>query len=499
MLIRKILLSVSTCALFASAACNAYDCSNLPTYAVGNISTGAKVKNNNTAFECTVGGWCSQGGAYEPGVGWAQQYAWNNLGACDGGNPSSSSASVVSVKSSSSKMPSSSSSSLQVPSSSSVSGCSGYVTYTGGNVYVKDDTIIYNGQIFRARWWTQNEIPSTGGSGVWELIGPCGSSTSSSIRSSSSSYQSTSKPTFSSSSSSSSKSSVAPGGLKIVGYTPSWSTVESTIQYSKLTHINYAFVLPNADGSLGGVENSGMLQTIVTHAHANGVKVVVSVGGWNDGNDSNFVTLASTSAGRTKFTNAVISLTDQYNLDGIDIDWEYPDPNSAESDNYSMLMNSLSSAMHTRGKILTAAVVGEGSTGGGIKNEVFGYVDFLNLMAYDANNGDHSPYSYAVTSINYWANRGLVASKIVLGVPYYAHPSWAAYNTKVGQNSANACRDTDGSDYWNGIPTIRQKAQLARSYGGIMTWELSQDTSGSNSLLNAMWEIITGRTGSFGC
>ena len=496
MLIRKILLSVSACALLASAALtHAYDCSNLPAYAPGNIATGAKVKNVNTAFECTVGGWCSQGGAYEPGVGWAQQYAWNNLGSC-GTATSSVASSVKSVASSvaSSVVTISSSSKSSV---ASTNGCSGYVTYDNSTIYVKDNVVVYNGSIYRAKWWTQYETPSTGGSGVWELIGPCGggtSSTPSSVGSSKSSASSVKSSVVSSSSSS-----VSTGGLKIVGYAPSWSIVESTIQYSKLTHINYAFVLPNSDGSLGGVENSGTLQTIVTHAHQNGVKVVVSIGGWNDGNDSNFVSLASTSAGRTKFTNAVISLTDQYNLDGIDIDWEYPDPDTAESTNYSLLMSSLSSAMHTRGKILTAAVVGDGYTGNGIKNEVFGYVDFLNLMAYDANNGDHSPYSYAVESINYWAGRGLAASKIVLGVPYYAHPSWAAYNTKVSQNSANACRDTDGSDYWNGIPTIRKKAQLARSYGGIMTWELSQDTTGATSLVTAMWEAITGRSGSYPC
>lgn len=300
------------------------------------------------------------------------------------------------------------------------------------------------------------------------------------------------------SSQSSTSSSVAANSLKIVGYTPSWSTVESTIQYSKLTHINYAFVLPNANGSLQGVPNVGILQDIVTHGHQNNVKVVISIGGWNDGNDSNFVAMASTDAGRTAFVNSAISLVNQYNLDGVDIDWEYPNPGS-ESDNYTKLMGQLSTAMHSRGKILTAAVVAEGSTGGGITNQVFGYVDFLNLMAYDANNGDHSPYSYAVQSINYWAGRGLPSAKLVLGVPYYAHPSWADYRIKVSQNPANACRDTDGSDYWNGIPTIRKKAQLARSYGGIMTWELSEDTSGTNSLLTAMWEVITGRPSSFNC
>lgn len=306
---------------------------------------------------------------------------------------------------------------------------------------------------------------------------------SSSVSSTSSINSSIFSSTLSASSSSNS--------LKIIGYTPSWSTIENTIQYNKLTHINYAFVLPNNDGSLQAVPEPDLLESIVEGAHENNVMVVVSIGGWNDGNDSAFVAFANSEEGRTRFTNAVLDLIDLYDLDGIDIDWEYPDPGT-EADNYSLLMQELSEALRPNNKILTAAVVALGWYGGGVKSDVFGYVDFLNLMAYDKNNSDHSPYSYAEESIAYWSDRGLPAEKLVLGVPYYARPSWNGYNVKINQNAANICRDTDGSDYWNGIPTIRQKAQLARSYGGLMTWELSQDTSTGNSLLTAMWEVLMG-------
>ena len=290
------------------------------------------------------------------------------------------------------------------------------------------------------------------------------------------------------------------GNMKVVGYMPSWSGSATAIQYDKLTHINYSFVLPNANGSLQGVPSPSKLQSIVTLGHANGVKVLIAVGGWNDGNDSAFESLAANASTRTAFVNNLINLVEQYNLDGVDMDWEYPDP-GASADNYALLMGQLSNALHARGKLLTAAVVASGYTGGGVKAEVFNYIDFLNLMAYDGGNGStHSPYSYAVSSLNYWLGRGLPKEKAVLGVPYYARPSWAAYNTLVGSNSANACRDSNGSDYWNGIPTIRQKAQLARSQaGGIMTWELSQDTNSANSLLTAMYEAVNGLGGSYNC
>lgn len=337
-----------------------------------------------------------------------------------------------------------------------------------------------------------------GGGNASSTQGSASIQTSSAISSKSNAASSSSQSNVISSSSHSSSSTAETTALKIVGYAPSWSTSAAEIQYSKLTHINYAFVLPNADGSLQNLPEPQLLRDIVSNAHTHGVKVVVSIGGWNDGDDSAFTAFAKTQEGRNRFTQAVIELVNNFQLDGIDIDWEYPNPGE-EAESFRLLMAQLADAMHSDNKLLTAAVIASGTIGNGVVAEVFSYVDFLNLMAYDKNNGDHSPYSYAETSIAYWSGRGLAKEKLVLGVPYYARPSWAAYKTKVDQNPANACRDTDGTDYWNGIPIIRQKAQLARNYGGVMIWELSQDTQGADSLLTAMRESLLGLPASFAC
>ncbi|WP_156970859.1 GxGYxYP domain-containing protein [Andreprevotia chitinilytica] len=52
-------------------------------------NTGDKVTNSGNYYQCTVGGWCSQGGAYDPGTGWAWQSAWNQItaGQCGGTAP----------------------------------------------------------------------------------------------------------------------------------------------------------------------------------------------------------------------------------------------------------------------------------------------------------------------------------------------------------------------------------------------------------------------------
>jgi chitinase len=179
-----------------------------------------------------------------------------------------------------------------------------------------------------------------------------------------------------------SEAAVLPNNFKSVGYMPSWAGSVNSIQYSKLTHINYAFVLPNSNGTLQAVPDPAKLQSLVSLGHQNNVKVGLALGGWNDGNDSAFEALAGNSGARTTFVNAVMGLVGQYNLDGIDIDWEYPDPGTS-GNNYTALMQQLSTALHGQGKLLTAAVVSEGGTANGVQPAVFGMVDWLNIMAYD--------------------------------------------------------------------------------------------------------------------
>lgn len=282
-----------------------------------------------------------------------------------------------------------------------------------------------------------------------------------------------------------------PAGFKSVGYMPSWAGNVSSIQYSKLTHINYSFVLPNSNGTLQGVPDPGKLQQLVSLGHQNGVKVSIAVGGWNNGNDDNFEILAASANGRTTFVNALINLVNQYNLDGVDIDWEYPDP-GAEGDNYTALMRQLGDQLHSRGKLLTAAVVSEGGTANGVQPAVFGIVDWLNIMAYDGGS-PHANYDWSIASVNFWKNRGLPASKAVLGVPFYSRPTYISYADLVRQDPANANRDCYNGNCYNGLPTIRRKTTWAVSNaGGIMNWELSQDTTGATSLLNAIWETASG-------
>jgi len=290
---------------------------------------------------------------------------------------------------------------------------------------------------------------------------------------------------------------VAAADFKVIGYLPSWAGEVNQAQISKLTHVNYAFILPTASGGFQPLENPSKLQSLVSMAHANNVKVLVSVGGWNNGDDSAFESFAASASGRTTFTNNVINLVNQYNLDGIDIDWEYPDAGNS-GNNYTALMQQLSTAMHNKGKLLTAAVVSY--NGPGVQTAVFAAVDFLNIMAYDESGANHSTYNLAVQSLNYWKGRGLPASKANLGVPFYGRSAseYVDYKTILSRGGSPNADSFAGIGY-NGIPTIKSKTNLAFDQaGGIMFWELSQDATGTNSLLTAINQVVVSRAGNPG-
>jgi len=284
---------------------------------------------------------------------------------------------------------------------------------------------------------------------------------------------------------------------RVVGYFPTWAGDVNAIPYDRLTHINYAFVVPTAQGGLTGPSGTdARLRSLVTAAHARGVKVLIAVGGWNDGNDSGFESLAANAGTRTAFVNNLVNYVNAAGLDGVDIDWEYPDP-GASAQNFAALIRELGAAMRSRGKLLTAAVVANGYYGEGVPTSTFADFDFLNIMAYDGGQ-PHSTYDYAVQSLNYWKGRGLPASKAVLGVPFYGRSpsSYVGYADLVARDSQAPYKDNVGDVYYNGIATIQAKTRLGlQQGGGVMIWELTQDTRNDTSLLLAIFNAAQGGSG----
>jgi chitinase len=289
-----------------------------------------------------------------------------------------------------------------------------------------------------------------------------------------------------------------PGAFRVVGYLPSWSEPRDPIPYGQLTHINWAFVLPTPAGGLTPLEGAERLSAVVTAAHAQKVKVCLSIGGWNDGNDKAFEVMAANPGARRAFVDAVVAILDVHHLDGADIDWEYPDP-GASAQSFLALMQELSARLRPQGKLLTAAVVAQGEQGEGVPAQAFAVTDFINIMAYDADESgrtNHSPYDYALSSLRYWRRRGLPQDKSVLGVPFYGRKPDTSYRDLVARDAQAAHQDKLGPVLYNGQPTIRRKTELALLEGsGIMIWEITEDTSDQTSLLKAINETVASSAG----
>ena len=280
--------------------------------------------------------------------------------------------------------------------------------------------------------------------------------------------------------------------FKIAGYVTPAATL-SLIDFSQVTHINYAFLLPRKDGTLRPFGAPRHLQRTVELAHTAGARVLISVGGW--GWDDEFEAMAATKKTRTRFVGLVVEFMKSYSLDGVDIDWEYPNA-GASATNFLALMRELRQAL-PQPVLLTTAVIARAGDADGILPEVFDQLDFVNVMAYDDGSGDHSSYALAESAVRSWTSLGLAPEKCVLGVPFYARPSDVSYQKLLAYDKVAAegdhLRYFTTEQFYNGPETLRKKTRLAMNEaGGIMIWELSQDAFGEDSLLKVIAE--TART-----
>ena len=279
-----------------------------------------------------------------------------------------------------------------------------------------------------------------------------------------------------------------PESFHIVAYATD-GIIESLIPYDKLTHINYSFLTPKADGTFNQINNSWKLKLIVENAHKHDVKVLISVGGW--GWDSQFESVAADPSLRSVFIQNIKAFVEEYQLDGADIDWEYPDAGQS-AQNFLALMTELRAAMPD--KLLTAAVVAYGDDHGlGIPPESFEFMDFVVVMTYSGR--DHGTREQFDKGLAYWNARGLPKEKLIIGLPFYSEPNGVSFAKLVAENPTAA--QTDSFDYlgvienYNGIPTIQMKTKFAlENAGGVAFWALDHDAQGELSLVNAIYETV---------
>lgn len=224
-----------------------------------------------------------------------------------------------------------------------------------------------------------------------------------------------------------------------------------SIAARKLTRINYAFALIQNGRIVPGSPVDGPnLTALVALKHDNpSLQVLISVGGWLG--SGNFSDMALTRASRAQFIDSVMAFIGKYQLDGLDIDWEYPGQKGAgnafrpdDKRNYTLLLEDLRERFkheqHRLGRPLLLSVAAGASQSFLDHTEmrrVAHAVDTVNLMAYDYYEpdsekitGNHAPlytdpadpqHVSADASIREFEDAGVPPRKVVLGVPFYGH------------------------------------------------------------------------------
>jgi chitinase len=216
-----------------------------------------------------------------------------------------------------------------------------------------------------------------------------------------------------------------------VAYVTSWTSVMPDPAY--VTHINYAFGHVNKDFNGIRIDNESRLKSLADlKIRYPALKILISIGGWGSGR---FSEMAAVDSNRNKFAEDCLRVVNLFNLDGIDIDWEYPTSNAAkissspdDTQNYTLMMKAIRNKIGA-GKLLTLASVADGKYIDFKAIQLL--VDFVNIMTYDMGNppnhhaglyrSKYTGWISADEGVTAHVNAGMPLNKLVLGIPFYGH------------------------------------------------------------------------------
>jgi chitinase len=365
--------------------------------------------------------------------------------------------------------------------------------------------------------------------------------------------------------------SLASAPVVMAYYVPERNYNPDELPVEKLTHIIYSFThVIEGEMKFRKPEEAGpKLEALVRQKERNpDLKVMIACGGWGaDG----FSDMALTAESRQKFIDSAAEFIAAYQLDGMDMDWEYPGISGAgtkardeDKENFTALMKGLREMLDRfdTPKLLTFASAGWKRYYDHIEtNEVMKYADYTNVMTYDQVSGvsiftgHHTPLGevrsedivgtpfhahldslYRAGSakdphprstekiVDFLIKEGVDPKQIVIGSAFYGrvwkgvppdnnglyqlsggiHIGWMAYHQirdkyepdplfqRYWDEQAKAPFMYNAADSlmvsYDDTVSVRLKTEYAREkgLGGIMFWELGNDTKEKGSLLDAI-------------
>ncbi|OKL59815.1 hypothetical protein UA08_04984 [Talaromyces atroroseus] len=248
------------------------------------------------------------------------------------------------------------------------------------------------------------------------------------------------------------------------------------------THIHFAFATINSDMTLSV---DGMEDQLSLLSNMTGVKRILSIGGWDfsTGADTYMIFRdAVTSANRDTLVSNVVSFLDEYDLDGVDFDWEYPDEpdipgipagTTADATNYYITLLVLKDALPSDKTLSITAPASFWYLERFPIEAIASVVDYIVYMTYDlhgqwdygsafADSGcdtgnclrSHVNLTETLSSLSMITKAGVSSNKVAVGVASYARSfemteagCWTDMCTYTGPSSGawpGPCTDTAG-------------------------------------------------------
>ncbi|XP_026300868.1 probable chitinase 2 [Apis mellifera] len=244
----------------------------------------------------------------------------------------------------------------------------------------------------------------------------------------------------------------------------------SDINPELCTHIIYAFAgLNNESWTIKSldphldIERDNYKNMIQLHKKNPNLKILLAIGGWNEGSQS-YSVLASSPDRRSKFIDSVVKFLGEYRFNGFDLDWEYPGSRRgmpADKQNFVFLLKELKEAFKKSNYLLTAAL----SSNKAIIDmaydipEISKYLDYIHIMAYDYHGTwnrkvlPNAPLKSedgqsVVDTLTYLLNKGAPSNKMVLGLPMYGRTFILA--NKLNSSKESPIGQTSISDGFKG-------------------------------------------------
>jgi chitinase len=315
----------------------------------------------------------------------------------------------------------------------------------------------------------------------------------------------------------------------VVGYYPAWNRENypaSKIPFQHLTHIAHAFIWPESNGSLATYDHF-IYPDLLQRARAAGCRVIISIGGW--GQSDGFASVAASAALRKIFIDNVVLFCRNNGYQGVDLDWEYPQP-GVERSNFTKLVAELRTALLAADSSWTLSFVVPADTYSANRFDyaaVRSLVDWVGCMSYDFHGSwtDHAGHNaplYAPAgeaegsihnAIQYLTAR-VPAGQVLLGIPFYGKEFLAAglYQASGGCDDVVYQKipellKSGYSYHWDDVarvPFLQNQAKTkivtfddtvsvggkceylkSKKLGGVIIWALGQDDLGSSQPLLA--------------